>query len=178
MAAHPRSVVLRAASGEHTDAQAALDEAVAVNSAFGAVAIQGVVWCLGWLQVTVAPLEQGQQRREQRFTHLRRHILVARPLPGLAVGPLRESASFDEFVWPAATGTAPAAGVSPRFIEGDVARLEDHGVGDGYTLLQDFGCLTRCPTNYSLPTSTVSRTWRRRGRRRCSGSDDHSRLPA
>lgn len=35
---------------------------------------------------------------------------------------------------------ARAAGVSPRFIEGDVTRLSDLGIGDGFTLLLDVGC--------------------------------------
>jgi SAM-dependent methyltransferase len=40
---------------------------------------------------------------------------------------------------------ATAAGVAPRFIEGDVTRLHDLGVGDGYTLLLDFGCFHTLP---------------------------------
>jgi SAM-dependent methyltransferase len=40
---------------------------------------------------------------------------------------------------------AAAAGVAPRFIEGDVTRLHDLGVGDGYTLLVDFGCFHTLP---------------------------------
>jgi SAM-dependent methyltransferase len=40
---------------------------------------------------------------------------------------------------------AAAAGASPRFVEGDVTRLQDFGVGDGYTLLLDFGCLHTLP---------------------------------
>jgi SAM-dependent methyltransferase len=40
---------------------------------------------------------------------------------------------------------AAAAGVAPRFIEGDVTRLHDIGAGDGYTLLLDFGCLHTLP---------------------------------
>jgi SAM-dependent methyltransferase len=40
---------------------------------------------------------------------------------------------------------AAAAGVSPRFVEGDVTRLQDFGVGDGYTLLLDFGCFHTLP---------------------------------
>ncbi len=40
---------------------------------------------------------------------------------------------------------ATAAGVAPRFIEGDVSRLHDLGVGDGYTLLLDFGCFHTLP---------------------------------
>jgi SAM-dependent methyltransferase len=40
---------------------------------------------------------------------------------------------------------ATAAGVAPRFIEGDVTRLHEIGAGDGYTLLLDFGCLHTLP---------------------------------
>jgi SAM-dependent methyltransferase len=40
---------------------------------------------------------------------------------------------------------AAAAGVSPRFVEGDVTRLRECGVGDGYTLLMDFGCFHTLP---------------------------------
>jgi SAM-dependent methyltransferase len=40
---------------------------------------------------------------------------------------------------------AARAGVSPRFLEGDATRLEDAGVGDGYTLLLDFGCFHTIP---------------------------------
>ncbi|HET9876015.1 MAG TPA: methyltransferase domain-containing protein [Mycobacterium sp.] len=40
---------------------------------------------------------------------------------------------------------ATAAGVSPRFLQGDVTRLRDLGVGDGYTLVLDFGCLHTLP---------------------------------
>ena len=40
---------------------------------------------------------------------------------------------------------ATAAGVAPRFIQGDVTRLNDLGVGDGYTLLLDFGCFHTLP---------------------------------
>ena len=35
---------------------------------------------------------------------------------------------------------AATAGVAPRWIQGDVTRLRDLGVGDGYTLLFDSGC--------------------------------------
>ena len=38
-----------------------------------------------------------------------------------------------------------AAGVSPRFLKGDVTRLHDLGVGDGYTLVLDFGCFHTLP---------------------------------
>ncbi len=40
---------------------------------------------------------------------------------------------------------ATAAGVAPRFVEGDVTRLHDLGIGDGYTLLLDFGCFHTLP---------------------------------
>jgi SAM-dependent methyltransferase len=40
---------------------------------------------------------------------------------------------------------ASAAGVAPRFIEGDVTRLRDFGVGDGYDLVLDFGCFHTLP---------------------------------
>jgi SAM-dependent methyltransferase len=40
---------------------------------------------------------------------------------------------------------AAAAGVSPLFVEGDVTRLGDLGIGDGYTLLLDFGCFHTLP---------------------------------
>jgi SAM-dependent methyltransferase len=40
---------------------------------------------------------------------------------------------------------AAAGGVSPRLVEGDVTRLQDFGVGDGYTLLLDFGCFHTLP---------------------------------
>lgn len=40
---------------------------------------------------------------------------------------------------------AGQARVSPRFVEGDVTRLRDLGVGDGYTLLLDVGCFHAIP---------------------------------
>lgn len=40
---------------------------------------------------------------------------------------------------------ATAAGVSPRFLQGDVTRLHDLSVGDGYTLVLDFGCFHTLP---------------------------------
>jgi SAM-dependent methyltransferase len=40
---------------------------------------------------------------------------------------------------------AEEAGVSLRFLEGDVTRLSDFGVGEGYTLLVDFGCFHTIP---------------------------------
>ncbi|MBO3744860.1 class I SAM-dependent methyltransferase [Streptosporangiaceae bacterium NEAU-GS5] len=45
----------------------------------------------------------------------------------------------------AARRNATAAGVAPRFIQGDVTRLDDLGVGGGYTLLMDFGCFHTLP---------------------------------
>ncbi len=45
----------------------------------------------------------------------------------------------------AARRNATAAGVAPRFIEGDVTRLHELGAGDGYTLLLDFGCFHTLP---------------------------------
>lgn len=40
---------------------------------------------------------------------------------------------------------ATAAGVTPRFLHGDVTRLGDLGVGVGYTLVLDFGCFHTLP---------------------------------
>jgi SAM-dependent methyltransferase len=40
---------------------------------------------------------------------------------------------------------AAVAGASPRFLQGDVTRLRDFGVGDGYSLLLDFGCFHTLP---------------------------------
>jgi SAM-dependent methyltransferase len=40
---------------------------------------------------------------------------------------------------------AEAAGVHPRFVEGDVTRLQDLGIGGEYSLLLDFGCLHTLP---------------------------------
>jgi SAM-dependent methyltransferase len=40
---------------------------------------------------------------------------------------------------------AAAAGVSPVYVEGDVTRLGDLDVGDGYALLLDFGCFHTLP---------------------------------
>jgi cyclopropane fatty-acyl-phospholipid synthase-like methyltransferase len=45
----------------------------------------------------------------------------------------------------AARRRATAAGVAPRFVAGDVTRLHELGVGDGYTLLVDFGCFHTLP---------------------------------
>jgi SAM-dependent methyltransferase len=41
---------------------------------------------------------------------------------------------------------ASASGLSARFIEGDVTRLEELGIGGGYSLLLDFGCYHGVPT--------------------------------
>jgi SAM-dependent methyltransferase len=40
---------------------------------------------------------------------------------------------------------ATAAGVAPRFVQGDVTRLHELGVGDGYALIVDFGCFHTLP---------------------------------
>lgn len=40
---------------------------------------------------------------------------------------------------------AMAAGVTPRFVNGDATRLRELGVGDGFTLLLDFGCYHTLP---------------------------------
>lgn len=40
---------------------------------------------------------------------------------------------------------ATAAGVSPRFVHGDVTRLRELDIGDGYTLILDFGCFHTLP---------------------------------
>ena len=42
---------------------------------------------------------------------------------------------------------AEREGVAPRFVEGDVTRLRDFGVGDGYTLLLDAGCFHTLPAD-------------------------------
>ncbi len=42
---------------------------------------------------------------------------------------------------------AVAAGVSPRFIEGDATRLQDFGIEGGYDLLLDFGCFHTLPSD-------------------------------
>jgi len=44
-----------------------------------------------------------------------------------------------------AKARAAAAKVSPRLILGDVTRLEELGVGDGYSLVFDLGCLHAIP---------------------------------
>jgi SAM-dependent methyltransferase len=46
---------------------------------------------------------------------------------------------------------AAAAGVSPRYVEGDATRLQDLGVGDGFTLILDFGCFHTLPEDRRDP---------------------------
>jgi SAM-dependent methyltransferase len=86
---------------------------------------------------------------------------------------------------------ADEAGVSLRFVEGDVTRLSDFGVGEGYTLLVDFGCFHTIPPDRrdayvesvskvaapgstfllsALPARPASRRWRRASQPRRSGS--------
>ena len=45
----------------------------------------------------------------------------------------------------AARRNAAAAGARVRLLEGDVTRLEELGIGDGYTLLVDAGCYHMVP---------------------------------
>jgi SAM-dependent methyltransferase len=45
----------------------------------------------------------------------------------------------------AARRNAADAGVSPRFLQGDVTRLLELGIADDHTLLLDFGCLHTLP---------------------------------
>lgn len=40
---------------------------------------------------------------------------------------------------------ATAAGVAPRFVEGDITRMHELGAGDSYSLLLDFGCFHTLP---------------------------------
>jgi SAM-dependent methyltransferase len=86
---------------------------------------------------------------------------------------------------------ADEAGVSLRFVEGDVTRLSDFGVGEGYTLLVDFGCFHTIPPDRrdayvesvskvaapgstfllsALPARPASSRWRRASQPRRSGS--------
>lgn len=44
-----------------------------------------------------------------------------------------------------ARARAQAAGVSPRFIEGNVTRMNDLGIGDDFTLILDIGCFHTLP---------------------------------
>jgi SAM-dependent methyltransferase len=46
----------------------------------------------------------------------------------------------------AARRRATAAGVTPRLLQGDVTRLDELGVGAGYTLVFDLGCFHSIPT--------------------------------
>jgi SAM-dependent methyltransferase len=46
---------------------------------------------------------------------------------------------------------AAAAGVSPRFVTGDVTRLPDLEVGGGHTLILDFGCFHTLPEDRRGP---------------------------
>jgi len=46
---------------------------------------------------------------------------------------------------------AVAAGVSPRYLEGDATRLRDLGVGDGFNLVLDFGCFHTLPEDRRDP---------------------------
>src|SRR5215471_15554440 len=46
---------------------------------------------------------------------------------------------------------AAAAGVSPRYLEGDATRLRDLGVGDGFDLVLDFGCFHTLPEDRRDP---------------------------
>ena len=45
----------------------------------------------------------------------------------------------------AARRKAASAGVSPRLVVGDVTRLTEIGLGDGYELLLDLGCFSSIP---------------------------------
>lgn len=47
----------------------------------------------------------------------------------------------------AARRNARAAGASPRFVLGDVTRLQELGIGGHYDLLLDFGCFHTIPTD-------------------------------
>jgi SAM-dependent methyltransferase len=47
----------------------------------------------------------------------------------------------------AARRRAAAAGVSARFVQGDVTRLGDLGVGPGHDLVYDFGCFHTLPAD-------------------------------
>jgi hypothetical protein len=60
---------------------------------------------------------------------------------------------------------ATAAGVAPRLIHGDVTRLADLGVGDGYTLLLDFGCFHTLPDDQRPAYVTAVSHAPRRARR-------------
>jgi SAM-dependent methyltransferase len=51
----------------------------------------------------------------------------------------------------AARRRAAAGGVSPRYVEGDVTRLRELGIGEDYTLLLDFGCFHTLPEDRRGP---------------------------
>src|SRR5215831_13289850 len=46
---------------------------------------------------------------------------------------------------------AAAAGVSPRYLQADATRLQDLGVGEGFTLVLDFGCFHTLPDDRRDP---------------------------
>jgi len=60
----------------------------------------------------------------------------------------------------AARQKAAAAGVVVQLIEGDVTRLQDLGIGDGYSLFVDAGCYHTVPVNrrdaYAVGVTTVA----------------------
>ena len=71
---------------------------------------------------------------------------------------------------------ATAAGVAPRLIQGDVTRLKDVGVGDGYTLLVDFGCFHTLPDDQRPAyVAGVSQAPRRERRCCCMAFGDRPR---
>jgi hypothetical protein len=71
---------------------------------------------------------------------------------------------------------ATAAGVAPRFVQGDVTRLHELSVGDGYALIVDFGCFHTLPEDRRPPTSPASpRPPRRERCCCCMGSGDRPR---
>lgn len=49
---------------------------------------------------------------------------------------------------------ADAAGVAPRLVDGDVTRLDELDVGNGYTLLLDLGCFHTLPDDRRPPYVT------------------------
>jgi len=51
----------------------------------------------------------------------------------------------------AARRRAAAAGVSPRYVEGDATRLPDLGIGGDFSLLVDFGCFHTLPRDQREP---------------------------
>jgi SAM-dependent methyltransferase len=46
---------------------------------------------------------------------------------------------------------AAAAGVSPRYIRGDVTRLDELGIGEDFSLVLDFGCFHTLPDDRREP---------------------------